>query len=280
MADFSSIKLNPDSHLLLDQSLLRLPYELSRNNFKSAQRSIEQSQAKIDELIKAGSRTANDADTSKTMASIDQAVQRLQTLKRKLSSLNESQNLLVLQSEARIDYLEQLYEIPTLADVKYDQWSRTRLDRLLVDYMLRNGYFNSARELATDKDIEALVDVDEFEAVAKIENSIRKERRVDLAMAWCGENKLNLKKINVCLESQHDGQKVSNYKQSDFEYSLRLQQFVEMVRTGQPEKLIEATLHAKKYLSENTLDSQNAAGLIAYFNDWDNPALTQPYRVS
>jgi macrophage erythroblast attacher len=65
--------------------------------------------------------------------------------------------------------------------------------------MLRNGYFSSARDLATDKKIEALVDVDEFEAVAKIENSIREERRVDLAMAWCGENKLNLKKINVCI---------------------------------------------------------------------------------
>lgn len=199
MADFSSIKLNPDTHLLLDQSLLRLPYELSRNNFKSAQRSIEQSQAKIDELIKTGSRNTNDNDPTKTIATLDQAVQRLQTLKRKLSALNDSQSSLVEQSEARIEHLEQLYQIPTLADVKYDLWSRTRLDRLLVDYMLRNGYFSSARDLATDKKIEALVDVDEFEAVAKIENSIREERRVDLAMAWCGENKLNLKKINVCI---------------------------------------------------------------------------------
>jgi hypothetical protein len=53
-----------------------------------------------------------------------------------------------------------------------------------------------------------------------------------------------------------------------------------MVRTGQPDKLIEATLHAKRYLSENTIDSQNAAGLIAYFHEWDSPSLTQPYKVS
>src|ERR1700761_9236275 len=102
MADFSSIKLNPDTHLLLDQSLLRLPYELSRNNFKSAQRSIEQSQAKIDELIKTGSRNTNENDPTKTIATLDQAVQRLQTLKRKLSALNDSQSSLVEQSEARI----------------------------------------------------------------------------------------------------------------------------------------------------------------------------------
>jgi macrophage erythroblast attacher len=90
-----------------------------------------------------------------------------------------------------------LFHIPTLADVKYEQWSKTRLDRLLVDYMLRNGYGQSAKELASEKKIEALVDVDEFEALARIEHSLRSEYRVDLALAWCGENKLNLKKMNV-----------------------------------------------------------------------------------
>jgi macrophage erythroblast attacher len=200
MAELHSIKLNPDTHLLLDQPLLRLPYELSRNNFKSAQRSIEQSQAKLDDLLRAGLKTASDPDPSKTITSLDQAIQRLQTLKRRLSSLNDSQNSLVQQSEARIEHLEELYHIPTLADVKYEQWSRKRLDRLMVDYMLRNGYFESARRLAEEKNIETLVDMDEFESAAKIERSLRSEKRVDLALAWCGENKLNLKKLNVGLE--------------------------------------------------------------------------------
>jgi macrophage erythroblast attacher len=203
MAELHSIKLNPDTHLLLDQPLLRLPYELSRNNFKSAQRSIEQSQAKLDDLLKSGLKTASDPDPTKSIASLDQAIQRLQTLKRRLSSLNDTQTSLVQQSEARIEHLEELYHIPTLDDVKYEQWSRKRLDRLMVDYMLRNGYFESARWLAEEKNIEALVDADEFESAAKIERSLRIEKRVDLALSWCGENKLNLKKLNVRLEQLH-----------------------------------------------------------------------------
>ena len=35
-------------------------------------------------------------------------------------------------------------------DVKYEVWSRTRLDRLLVDYLLRHGYNESARALADE----------------------------------------------------------------------------------------------------------------------------------
>jgi macrophage erythroblast attacher len=74
------------------------------------------------------------------------------------------------------------------------------LNRLLVDYLLRQGYTKSARDLATEKNIEALVDVEEFESVGRIEKSLREERRVDLALVWCGENKANLKKINVSWE--------------------------------------------------------------------------------
>lgn len=98
---------------------------------------------------------------------------------------------------ARIRHLEELYEIPSLADVKYEDWSRVRLDRLLVDYMLRMGYVGSARQLAVEKGIESLVDLDEFEAVGRIERSLRVERRLDVALAWCGRNSANLKKMNV-----------------------------------------------------------------------------------
>jgi macrophage erythroblast attacher len=81
--------------------------------------------------------------------------------------------------------------------VKYEEWSRIRLDRLLVDYLLRMGYTGSARQLAEEKGIEALVDLDEFEAVAKVERSLRVEMRVDAALAWCARNSAGLKKMNV-----------------------------------------------------------------------------------
>jgi macrophage erythroblast attacher len=61
------------------------------------------------------------------------------------------------------------------------------------------GYTGSARQLAEEKGIEGLVDLEEFESVGKVERSLRGERRVDVALAWCARNGGSLKKMNVCL---------------------------------------------------------------------------------
>ena len=81
-------------------------------------------------------------------------------------------------------------------DVKYEQWSRTRLDRLLVDYLLRNGYKDSAVALAQEKGIEDLVDVDTFVQMSRIRESLLKGR-VTEALSWCQENKKELRKLEV-----------------------------------------------------------------------------------
>jgi macrophage erythroblast attacher len=73
---------------------------------------------------------------------------------------------------------------------------------------------------------------------------------------------------------------MSDTEQNDFDYSLRLQQLVELVRTGQPDKLIEAIIHARKHLADNYPLSQNAAGLIAYAYELNSPSLSQPFKVS
>ncbi|KIW00728.1 uncharacterized protein PV09_07713 [Verruconis gallopava] len=246
MTEYESIKLDHEKHLLLDQPLLRLPTELSRHNLKTAQIQIKSAQDKVTEIISAGTKATAQASAvsqedaaSKATASLDQAINRLQTLKRKLSALNSSTEQLYRQSAARVQHLEDLYKIPSLADVKYEEWSRIRLDRLLIDYLLRMGYTESAKALAREKNIEDLVDCDAFEQCRKVEQSLRIERRVDAALAWCNENKGTLKKMGS----------------NTLEYELRLQQYVELARTGHRtgdlKKFNEATTHAKKYLSSH-----------------------------
>lgn len=66
--------------------------------------------------------------------------------------------------------------------------------------------------------------------------------------------------------------------QSNLEYELRMQQYIEMVRTGNTQKLTEATHHARKYLASHsdTKWAIRAAGLLAF--PPDTPA--EPYKVS
>lgn len=125
-------------------------------------------------------------------------ISRMQTFKRKLQTLHDEEQAIHAQSKKRIQHLQDLYEIPSLADVRYEDWSRTRLDRLLVDYLLRAGYSKSGEKLAKEKGIEDLVDLDVFVQCQKIADSLSRGETKD-ALMWCIENKTALKKLGVSM---------------------------------------------------------------------------------
>ncbi|KAH3940558.1 protein degradation-related protein FYV10-like protein [Parastagonospora nodorum] len=284
MAELTSMKLNAESHLLLDQPLLRMPYELSRRNFKNAQRVIEHSSANMTTSLAAATKAASkSASPDATLDSLDAMISKMQALKRKLEGLHEEETRIHKSAKARLRHLQDLYDVNSLVDVKYDEWSRTRLSRLLVDYLLREGYSESAAHLAQSKEIEDLVDVDAFVACHKIERSLREGMSTSLALDWCKEHSKELKKGGSMLE-----------------FELRLQQYIELVRQGHEAglsdmdgieghgmngvslgtgggetKLVEARVHAKKYLSTSGDFEllRKAAGLLAY-KPWDD---VEPY---
>ncbi|KAJ5888904.1 hypothetical protein N7495_008945 [Penicillium taxi] len=263
MAEVTSTKLYPESHLILDQPLLRVPQELARRNFKAVQRAVEREDAYVlPALKKAANASLSKTNTpDQTLAVLDAMISRMQGLKRKMESLQEEEKKIHAQSRKRIQHLELLHQIPSLADVKYDQWSRVRLDRLLVDHMLRSGYSESAKQLAKERDIEDLVDLAVFTQCQRIVESLRQGGTKD-ALQWCAENKAALKK------SQHN-----------LEFELRLQQYIEMIRTQDPLKRIEAIAHARKYLTSNQENQNNdimrAAGLLVFSQD----TRAEPYKT-
>ena len=123
-------------------------------------------------------------------------IARMQGLKRKVEALHEQEKKLNQQSNKRIQHLKNLYETKSLSDVKYEAWSKIRLNRLLVDYLLRCGYGESARALAEERDIEDLVDLDVFMQCHTVEASLR-NRITTECLAWCVEHRHMMKKTNV-----------------------------------------------------------------------------------
>lgn len=113
-----------------------------------------------------------------------------------METLHEEEKALHEASRRRLIHLQDLYEIQSLADVKYDEWSRVRLNRLLVEYLVRQGYGESARGLAREKGIEALVDLEVFARCEKVGRSM-KERSLDECLGWCAEHRVLMKKVNV-----------------------------------------------------------------------------------
>lgn len=193
MAEHSILKLDPESHLLLERPLLRLPHELLKKSLKSAQRAIEP----VNKQAIAAIQASASQSSAQTLASLDATLQKAQNLKRKLEALHAEEKALHAQQKARIEHLQTLHEIPSLGDVAYDRWSHVRLDMLLVDYLLRQDLTQSAKELAEENKLGGLVDIGVFEEAAKIRQSLLKGE-VKEALTWCAENKNGLKKIGVC----------------------------------------------------------------------------------
>jgi macrophage erythroblast attacher len=214
----------------------------------------------------ANSSLSNASTPDDVLKSLDSMISRMRGLKRKLTACAEEETRIQRHSLSRVKHLGELYSMQSLDDVKYAAWSRTRLDRLLVDYLLRNGYKESATALAQEKGIEELVDVETFIQMSRIMESLR-SGKVNEALAWCTENKKELRRTNVC-HSQLETETLLIPSQSKLEFMLRFQQYIELVRTQDEQKLQEAIAHARKYLlpSRETYpkEVQQAAGLLAF----------------
>jgi macrophage erythroblast attacher len=155
---------------------------------------------------------------------------KMRGLKRKLSACADEEERLYRQLDARTAHLAELNDMHTVDDVRYQPWSRERLDRLMVDYMLRHGYSESAAAMAETKGMQDLVDMETFKSMNRIRKALE-NGSVTEALAWCQENKKELRKMD-----------------SDLEFKLRYQQFVELIRSQDTARKLEAIVHAKKYL--------------------------------
>ncbi|KAK1835180.1 CTLH/CRA C-terminal to lish motif domain-containing protein [Podospora conica] len=264
MASLEASKINHENHLLLDQPLVRLPYELLRKNFRSAHFTTEKDAAFVKNLLRETAKGSVNAKTSPddVVKNLDIMIKRLGNLKDKLSQHADEESHLYRQLDARVAHLAELSTMHTVEEVKYETWSRRRLDRLMVDYLLRHGYNDSAKALADERDINDLVDIDTFVSMSRIRTALE-NGSVTEALAWCTENKKELRRM-----------------QSNLEFLLRCQQYIEMLRTRTSKhyKPSDAIAHAKKFIApfNDTFPTEviQMAGLLAHLPTTD----LEPYH--
>ncbi|CAI4211493.1 unnamed protein product [Parascedosporium putredinis] len=230
MGDHEHMAIKHNDHILLDQPLLRLPYELLRNNFRSAHFTVEKESTGLKTSLKdATTRCFNGKSTQDDLVrNLDDMIAQAKALRRKLAACADEESRLLGQEDARIKHVDDLYSIASFDDVKYETWSRTRLDRLMG--------------------MKDLVDVETLVSMNRIRESLKKGS-VQEALVWCSQNKKELRKMDGRLE-----------------FDLRFQQFVEMLRSGAEPKTCLA--HIKKHLmSHNTLfpsEVKAACGMLAF----------------
>lgn len=118
---------------------------------------IQQATLEIDKIV--ASKSAKQHDITKLLGGM---VEKLQVLKRKAEeSINEELHTANV-CKRRLEHLKEHSKVTrsgTASQGNLNQWRRQRLDRMVVEYFLRNGYYNSAISLAEKADIKELTNI-------------------------------------------------------------------------------------------------------------------------
>ncbi|RKP40200.1 CTLH/CRA C-terminal to lish motif domain-containing protein [Dimargaris cristalligena] len=263
-------KFNPDGQLVIEQPFLRIPHEQTKKAYRLSQKYLEKDLAFVNnhagELVKQAKKQqlasrAQDGSAASSSATahklLDSMLNRLTMLKRKLSDTKADETMYLHRSKLRSVHLNELCTMTSTQDPGYEAWSHTRLNRLLVDYMFRKGYHQSATKLAHDQTIRDFADFELFRESATIEQSLR-DQNCAKCLQWCSDNKSALRKVK-----------------SSLEFDLHLQEFIELARSQQTRIAIQ---YAKKHLlpwsETHQRQIEQAMGLLAF------SALTtcEPYK--
>ncbi|WAR22448.1 MAEA-like protein [Mya arenaria] len=239
----------------LEHPTLKVPYELLNKKFRCAQKSIDREVSKV-QVVGSELQTClqkPDITIGEVTLALDSMVEKLKMLKRKADESISEELETARMIKRRVDHLK---EAEHLHENTRPLWQKKRLDRMLVEYFLRAGYYSTALKLAQHSDIEDLTNIDLFMNSKAVEESLINHETAP-CLAWCYENKSKLRKLK-----------------SSLEFKLRQQEFIEMIRSN---CRLDAVRHARKYFSSQ-LDEQQLAetqivmGLLAFSPDTNIPS--------
>ncbi|KNE57129.1 hypothetical protein AMAG_02880 [Allomyces macrogynus ATCC 38327] len=193
MAD--KIKLNVDGILALESSFIKVPYEQLKKANRKAQKFTEKELTNlasgVADLAKGKGSGAKDP-----VKALDSMIERMNKLKRKLDELKAEETMYAGKLAARLSHLQDLAHIRTLTAPEFAAWAHLRLQRVLLDYLMRQGFLTSAKLLATGSSSHRASDASGsfFTHQRRIERALERHSCTE-ALAWCHDNKVALKKL-------------------------------------------------------------------------------------
>ncbi|XP_075239370.1 E3 ubiquitin-protein transferase MAEA-like [Convolutriloba macropyga] len=248
----------------LEYETLKVPYEVLNKRFRASQRIIDR---EVSHVINACNGLQNGGNAEELPVLIANVEQSMKSLSERAKECVANQKVLTGAIRDRTKHLKScasLSDLPSSSDSEASNdassWRQTRINRLVAEYFLMNGYYESARLLIEATDIGKLTNVEVFATARTVESALR-NKNSSPCLAWCAENKSKLKKIRSTLE-----------------FNLHKQGFVELVRMDMK---IEALAYAKDYILNAMTDHnqykelEELSGILAYLPE---NFMSSPYR--
>jgi macrophage erythroblast attacher len=213
----------------LEYGLLKVPYEMLNRKFRTTIKRLGKPLISINTLS-----TAIEKDIPKTNLPlpIEKIQEKYRALTKKVEEFNsafqesitsEIEIAKVLQS--RTDYLNKGINGD---EQDMDYFRRQRIGRLLVDHLLRVGYFETAQKLADYTGIESYTNQEVFQVAKQVEESLKRQD-LSICIQWIVDNRSKLHRLN-----------------SNFETEVHIQFAVELTKQGLRKEALD---YAQQHLS-------------------------------
>ncbi|XP_069488260.1 E3 ubiquitin-protein transferase MAEA isoform X3 [Ambystoma mexicanum] len=258
---------------------LKVPYETLNKRFRAAQKNIDRETSHVTMVVAELEKTLNSCPAVDSVVSLlDGVVEKLSVLKRKAVESIQAEDESAKLCKRRIEHLkEHSSDQPAAANM----WKKKRMDRMMVEHLLRCGYYNTAVKLARQSGIEDLVNIEMFLTAKEVEESLERQETMT-CLAWCHDNKSRLRKMKTLLTpllrektrretGDYSFPEVSSqtpYPPSCLEFSLRIQEFIELIRQN---KRLDAVRHARKHFSQaegsQLEEVRQVMGMLAFPSD-------------
>ncbi|VDD86692.1 unnamed protein product [Enterobius vermicularis] len=249
-----------DEITALEYSALKVPYELLNKKFRIAQKAIDRHNYRIKE---AGSHLLSKFEDSKeskvvavkkVAADAKAVLERLEALQQCLPQSIDDEFAMAKLLESRLHYLKGANSGDKWAVAA---WRQQRVDRLIIDYLLRSGYFETAQKLAEHSDVQDMCNKTIFEIARQLTLKIL-EGYLIIKKALQVEDSLSRHETDRCMEWIMDNKSKLRRLKSNFEVTVRIQECVELVRKGER---IQAALYARRYFSNLPAQVMGLIGL-------------------
>ncbi|XP_060528117.1 E3 ubiquitin-protein transferase MAEA isoform X2 [Cylas formicarius] len=235
----------------LEHPTLKVPYEILNKKFRTAQKAldrevshVQQGVSEVEKCLSSGEVRAHDITNL-----LGGMVEKLQVLKRKAEESISEELAASNVCKRRLEHLKEHANISPSSGNQgtLNQWRRKRLDRMVVEYFLRNGFYTSAIMLAEKSEIKDLTNIEIFLTSREVEKSLA-GRETTKCLLWCHDNKSKLRKLK-----------------SNMEFNLRVQEFIELIRR---DRRMDAIKHSRKHFpafeEEHLATIQQAMALLAF----------------
>uniref|UniRef100_A0A3B3RV98 E3 ubiquitin-protein transferase MAEA n=1 Tax=Paramormyrops kingsleyae TaxID=1676925 RepID=A0A3B3RV98_9TELE len=135
---------------------LKVPYETLNKRFRAAQKNIDRETSHVTMVVAELEKTLSSFPVVDSVVSLlDGVVEKLSALKRKAAESIQAEDESAKLCKRRIEHLkEHSSDQPAGVSV----WKRKRMDRMMVEHLLRCGYYNTAVKLARQSGIESCLE--------------------------------------------------------------------------------------------------------------------------